>query len=137
MKKIAILFFILFFTNLNAKENLKFYVDKAIENNLKLNAERKNFQSSKQKKNIARSEFLPNITISGDQTSTTSTSRTDQSGTSLSDTNTDSENKTISLEQPNCLTTIKLLAYELLSANVHDHLFEKNLGLLQKQENVQ
>ena len=99
MKKVAILFFILFFTNLNAKENLKFYVDKAIENNLKLNAERKNFQSSKQKKNIARSEFLPNITISGDQTSTTSTSRTDQSGTSLSDTNTDSENKTISLEQ--------------------------------------
>ena len=99
MKKIVILFSILFFTNLNAKENLKFYVVKAIENNLKLNAERKNFQSSKQKKNIARSEFLPNLTISGDQTSTTSTNRIDQSGSSLSDTNLDSENKTISLEQ--------------------------------------
>ena len=50
-------------------------------------------------KNISRSEFLPSITISGDQTSTTSTNRTNQSGSSLSDTNLDSESKTISLEQ--------------------------------------
>ena len=66
MKKIIIIFSIFIFSNLSAGENLKFYVNKAIENNLKLNAERKNFQSARQKKNISRSEFLPNITISGD-----------------------------------------------------------------------
>ena len=88
-----------FFSNLNATDNLQFFVKKAIENNLQLNAERKNFESAKQDKNISRSEFLPNITISGDQTSTTSTNRTNQSGTSLSDSNSDTENRTISLEQ--------------------------------------
>ena len=99
MKKIIIIFSIFIFSSLSAGENLKFYVNKAIENNLKLNAERKNFQSAKQKKNISRSEFLPNITISGDQTSETSTNRTDQSGSSLGDSNSDTENRTISVEQ--------------------------------------
>ena len=47
----------------------------------------KTLKSSKQSRNISRSEFLPNITISGNQTSTTSTNRTNQSGTSLSDSN--------------------------------------------------
>ena len=78
---------------------MKFYLQKAFENNLQLNAERKQLESAKQNKNISRSEFLPNITISGDQTSTTSTNRTNQSGSILSDTNQDSENKSISLEQ--------------------------------------
>ena len=70
-----------------------------MRNNILLNAERKSLESSKQTKNISRSEFYPSITITGDQTSTTSTNRTSQSGTSLSDTNLDSESKTISLEQ--------------------------------------
>ena len=100
MKKIfKILIFVTFFSNLHASESLKFYIKKAIENNLQLNAERKNFQSAEQNENILRSEFLPSITLSGDQTSTTTTNRTNQSGSSLTDTNLDSENKTISLEQ--------------------------------------
>ena len=100
MKKIIlIIFFNLLIFNVKAEENLKFYLKKALDNNLQLNAERKSFESAKQDKNISRSEFLPNLTISGDQTSTTSTNRIDQSGSSLSDTNLDSENKTISLEQ--------------------------------------
>ena len=101
MKKILIFLILNFtiFTFVHAEENLKYYITKAIENNLRLNAERKNFESAKQDKNISRSEFLPNITISGDQTSTTSTNRTNQNGTSLSDSNSDTENKTISLEQ--------------------------------------
>ncbi len=98
-KQLLIIFFGLFFINVNAEDNLKFYLKKAFENNLQLNAERKNLESVKQNKNISRSEFLPNITISGDQTSLTSTNRTNQSGSILSDTNLDSENKTISLEQ--------------------------------------
>ncbi len=100
MLKIFITFFYIFiFSNVNANENLNFYVGKAIKNNLKLNAERKNLESAKQSKNISRSEFLPNITISGDQTSSTSTNRKNQSGEILADTNLDTESKKISLEQ--------------------------------------
>jgi len=100
MIKIFITFFCIFiFSNVNANENLNFYVGKAIKNNLKLNAERKSLESAKQSKNISRSEFLPNITISGDQTSSTSTNRKNQSGEILADTNLDTESKKISLEQ--------------------------------------
>ena len=100
MKKYLTLIFILFYSSfLHAQDNLKFYIEKALENNLQLNAERKNFESAKQSKNILRSEFLPSITLSGDQTSTTSTNRTNQSGASLADSNSDSESKKISVEQ--------------------------------------
>ena len=93
------LFQIILFSSLNAEENLKYYIIKAIENNLQLNAERKKLESTKQKKNILRSEFLPSITLSGDQTSTTLSNRTNQSGTNLADSNLDSESKSISIEQ--------------------------------------
>ena len=66
---------------------------------MQLNAERKNLEAAKQSKNISRSEFLPNITISGDQTSTTTSNRINQSGSILADTNLDSETKSITLEQ--------------------------------------
>ena len=100
MQKYLFITLILFFSNyLYAQDNLKFYIEKALTNNLKLNAERKNFESAKQDKNISRSEFLPSITLSGDQTSINSTSRTNQSGASLADTNSDSESKKILVEQ--------------------------------------
>ena len=87
------------FTNLQAQDDLKFYIEQALKNNLRLNAERKNFDSVKQDSNISRSEFLPSITLSGDQISSTSTNRTNQKGASLSDSNSDSESKTFSVEQ--------------------------------------
>jgi outer membrane protein len=102
MKKLIILALslsLLIFTNLQAEDNLKFYVEKALQNNFQLNAERKNFESAKQSKNISRSEFLPSITLSGDQSSSTSTNRTSQSGATLSDSSSDSESKTFSVEQ--------------------------------------
>ncbi len=100
MKKIIFLtFFWLYLINVYAGDNLNFFVKKSLENNLQLNAERKNFESVKQDKNISRSEFLPSITISGNKTSSTSTNRTDQDSTNLPDSNLDSENRTISLEQ--------------------------------------
>ena len=100
MKKLFTVVLLLFFANnLQAQDNLKFFIEKALENNLQLNAERKNFESAKQSKNISRSEFLPSITLSGNQTSTTSTNRTNQNGASLTDTNSDSESKKISVEQ--------------------------------------
>ena len=99
MKKLFTIVLLFFATNLQAQDNLKFFIEKALENNLQLNAERKNFESAKQSKNISRSEFLPSITLSGDQTSIASTNRTNQSGTNLADSNSDSESKKISVEQ--------------------------------------
>ena len=72
---------------------------KPLENNLQLNAERKKFESAKQSRNISRSEFLPSITLSGDQTSTISTNQTNQSGANLADSNLDTESKKISVDQ--------------------------------------
>ena len=100
MKKHLIIIFLLFsFSDFYAQESLRYYIQKALENNLQLNAERKNFESSKQSKNISRSEFLPSITLSGDQSSATSSNRVNQSGVSLSDTNLDTESKKISVDQ--------------------------------------
>jgi len=93
------LFSILIITSIKAGENVEFYIKKALQNNLELNAERKNFESAKQNKNILRSEFLPSITVSGEQSSLNSTSRTDQNGKNLADSNSDSQSQTISLEQ--------------------------------------
>ena len=63
MKKIFVIFFqFLYFSSLTADINFSYYLNKAIENNLQLNAERKNLESAKQSKNISRSEFLPSIT---------------------------------------------------------------------------
>ena len=100
MKKLIFLIYLLFFSSyLEAQDNLNFYIKKALSNNLQLNAERKNFESAKQSKNISRSEFLPSITLSGDQTSTSSTNRTNQSGASLADSNSESEKTKITIEQ--------------------------------------
>ena len=87
MKKIILVTLFLLTSNyLFAQDNLKFYVEKALANNLQLNAERK-ILSSKQSKNISRSEFLPSITLSGDQSSTSSKNRRDHNGNILADAN--------------------------------------------------
>ena len=99
MKKIIIFINIFLFSTLSAEQNIKFYLGKAVVNNLQLNAERKNLESAKQNRNISRSEFLPNITISGDQTSSTSTNQTNREGESIVDSNLDTEKRTISVEQ--------------------------------------
>ena len=88
-----------FVNSASAQDNLKFYIKAAFENNLRLNAERKNQKSIKQNINISRSEFLPSISLSGDQTSSQSTNQINQSGSNLSDSNLDSETKTISVDQ--------------------------------------
>ena len=99
MKVFFFIISITFFSPLNAVENLKFYTELALKNNLKLNAERKNLESAKQSKKISRSEFLPSLTIERNQTSTTSTNKVSQSGGVLSDSNLDTESKSITLEQ--------------------------------------
>ena len=48
MKKIIFLILnFTIFTFVHAEQNLEYYITKAIENNLSLNAERKNFESAK------------------------------------------------------------------------------------------
>ena len=124
MKKfIFIIHFLFSLSCLQAQDNLKFYVEKALSNNLQLNAERKNFESAKQNKNISRSEFLPSVTLSGDQTSTTSSNQTSNSGDSLADSNLDSESKKISVEQKifsgfKGLNTFKKSDLEVKKANL-------------------
>ena len=100
MKFLLNIIFVFFFFNVALAENhLQFFIDAALKNNLKLNAERKNHKSIKQNINISRSEFLPSLSISGDQTSVDSSNRINQSGASLSDTNKNSETKTVSIDQ--------------------------------------
>ena len=94
-----IILILFFFTSVFADNNLKFFIESALKNNLELNAERKNKESIKENVNISRSEFLPSLSISGNQTSSQSTNRTNQSGANLSDTNRDSETKTVSVDQ--------------------------------------
>ena len=90
----------LFFFNVAFAENhLQFFIDAALKNNLKLNAERKNQKSIKQNINISRSEFLPSISLSGNQSSSQSTNKTNSSGSTLADSNLDTETKTISIDQ--------------------------------------
>ena len=95
--KIAVVFFV--FNTLHAENDLKFFIESAFKNNLKLEAERKNQKSIKQNINISRSEFLPSISLSSDQSSSQSTNKIDQSGAKLSDSNLDTETKTISVDQ--------------------------------------
>ena len=124
MKKILIL--ILCLSNVSiikAEENLRFFVNKAINNNLQLSAERKNLESTKQSQNISRSEFLPSITITSEQSKIDSSNRTNQSGANLSNTNLDSESRSISLEQTlfsgfKGLNTLKKTELETKKANL-------------------
>ncbi len=100
MKKIFFLIVIYFsFKNINAENNLIFFLESAFKNNPKLNAERKNYESIKQNVNISRSEYLPSLTITGTQSSTESFNRTDNSGSKLNDINLNTETKSISIDQ--------------------------------------
>lgn len=98
MKKFLILF-LFYVSPAQAEGNLQFFFEAALKNNLKLNAERKNHKSIKQNINISRSEFLPSISLSSNQSSSQSTNKTNQSGSNLSDSNLDTETKTISVDQ--------------------------------------
>ena len=94
-----ILFLFFFFNTVSAENSLKFFIESALQNNLKLNAERKNQKSIKENINISRSEFLPSISLSGEQNSSQSTNRTNQSGSNLPDTSLETETTSVSIDQ--------------------------------------
>ena len=100
MKFLLNIILLLFFFNKAIAENhLQYFVDTALKNNLILNAERKNQKSIKENINISRSEFLPSISLSGDQSSSQSTNKTNSSGSNLPDSNLDTETTTVSIDQ--------------------------------------
>ena len=94
---IILIFFL--FNIAYAENHLKFYIESAFKNNLQLNAERKNQSSIKQNINISRSEFLPSISLSGDQSSSQLSNKTNQKGSKLNDSSLDSEKTTVSIDQ--------------------------------------
>ena len=96
---LIILLTILKFNILLAENNVIFFVESALQNNPKLNAERENLKAIKQNENISRSEFLPSLTISGSQSSTETSNIIDQSGNQSSDTKRNTETKKISIDQ--------------------------------------
>ena len=97
-------YFIIFYLFLNfqmlfAENNIIFFVESALKNNPKINAERENLKSVEQNINISRSEFLPSLTLSGSQTSTQTSNIIEQSGTRTGDTKRNTESKKISIDQ--------------------------------------
>ena len=94
-----IILFLFYFSAVLTENHLQFFIDSSLKNNLELNAERKNQELIKQNINISRSEFLPSISLSGNQTSSQSTNKTDQTGSSLSDTSLNTETTTVSIDQ--------------------------------------
>ena len=99
IKFIIYLLVILNFNILSAENNALFFVETALKNNPKINAERENLKAIKQNEGISRSEFLPSLTISGSQTSTETSNVIDQSGSRSGDTKRNTETKKISVDQ--------------------------------------
>ncbi len=100
MIKYLIYLILLFnFKFLFAENSALFFIEAALKNNPKINAERENLKAIKQNANISRSEFLPSLTISGSQTNTDTSNITDQSGARSSNTKRNTETKKISIEQ--------------------------------------
>tara|TARA_B100001057_G_scaffold378475_1_gene383867 strand:- start:932 stop:2227 length:1296 start_codon:yes stop_codon:yes gene_type:complete len=96
-----IFIFIIFckFNILLAANDALFFVESALKNNPKINAERENLKAIKQNENISMSEFLPSLTISGSQTNTETSNIIDQSGSRSGNTKRNTESKKISVDQ--------------------------------------
>ena len=87
---------IIFALNLNLAfaDELLTYLENAYKNNPTLNAERENYKAVKENVNISRSEFLPNVSITGSQNNKTS-----QAGALEPDSSNTSETKSVSVDQ--------------------------------------
>jgi len=100
MKKIIFLLILqLNFSAAYSANELIFFLEAAYKNNPRLNAERENLKAIKQNINISRSEFLPSVSVSGSVDSKQNENRTNQSGVALSDTQRQTETKSIEVDQ--------------------------------------
>ena len=99
MKKLLIfLISYLFASDAYSQDLLKTLSD-AFKNNSKINAERASLNAAKQDINISRGNFLPSVTLSGDMASQEDSGRTNQSGSSLTDTSSTPESQSVVVEQ--------------------------------------
>ncbi len=89
----------LYLTTAHANQEIISIVEIALKNNPKINAERQNLSSIKQNINISKGDFLPSLTLSQSQTSTSTSEIIDQSGSSSGDTKRNTETKKLSVEQ--------------------------------------
>ena len=99
LNKILIGLFFIFSSSNAYAEDLLQILSKAFENNSKLNAQRASLEAEKQDVNISKGDFLPSVTLSGDAGSQKDTNRKNQSGSSLQDTNSTPENRSVLIEQ--------------------------------------
>ena len=93
--------FLVFFLNQNLVLSSEFltYLESTYKNNPALNAERENYKAIRENINISRSEFLPSISISETKNSTQNSNSTNQSGSTLSDSNRVTKTKSLSVDQ--------------------------------------
>ena len=99
MKLFIIIIFIIFKFNSALASEFLIYLENAYKNNPTLNAERENYKAIKENINISRSEFLPNISISGSQNSEQNSNRTNQAGVKQPDSSKTSESQSVSVDQ--------------------------------------
>ena len=99
LKKILILLMFYLFSNQVYAQDLFKTLSDAFKNNSKLNAQRASLNASKQDVNISRGDFLPSITLSGDKATQKDTDRKDLTGTSLKDTHSTPESRSVLIEQ--------------------------------------
>ncbi len=95
---ISVLFAIFSSTQVLAID-LKEAIITAYRDNPELNAERENLKISQQELNVARSEFLPSVTISGTKSEQDTDKLTNRSGSDTSITDVNTETQKITVEQ--------------------------------------
>ncbi len=99
MKFLIIFTLFIFNTNIIFADEFLNYLENAYKNNPTLNAERQNHKAIKENINISRSEFLPSVSIVGNQNSQQNSNRTNQVGVTQSDVSNTSETQSVSVDQ--------------------------------------
>jgi outer membrane protein len=99
MKLFIITIFIIFKFNSAFASEFLTYLESTYKNNPTLNAERENYKAIKENINISRSEFLPNVSISGSQNSEQNSKRTNQVGVTQPESSKTTESKSVSIDQ--------------------------------------
>jgi len=99
MKYVIVFILTIFSTNVISAAEFLTYLESAYKNNPVLNASRENYKAVKESVNISRSEFLPNVSVSGSQSSNQNSNRTNQAGVVLPDSSNTSEIQSVSIDQ--------------------------------------
>ena len=100
MKKFLLIIFCIIIFPLSAfSATLKEALKQTFDNNLELQAERKNLEIQQEVINMSRSDLLPNLTLSSTKNFEDTNKLTNQSGGDASITDTDTMTSSIKLEQ--------------------------------------